>query len=668
MPDWRTQILQEFTPGVARLTLVADPDGLLVEEGVLQGIRERGFELMQFEDHVAFRFAYESKFRSRWDRGEQTDLVVVLRSASSELNSLPYDLLQAGRQLSFNLGDLFPSLSYPVIAAMDRSDLDSIYQAQAQHDPGNLGDNATKDFALRHAFEIAPELIKQPSDLLRVLLRRHYRSQHIPLILDERFVQVLRHDGLFDGWPLERIIPDREAFFAFLQERWPAFLDRLATPDAETTDQEEESTPLEFSGPLNLPFEHDDVRIYIDNLFIEGFLEPVSRDRSEVLAATWVAVGICTDPEGDRLRRMDGLIKSVRDTLPCAEARHQDWLGFAYRWAELTVLRAAADGGLAEEMRKRLEDIREEIDSAFRTWIQNRFAGLHNQPPMPPAMLHHVPRALARHISESRREKVAMVLVDGLAVDQWVVLRDVLSEQRPQLRFRESAVFAWVPTITSVSRQAAFAGKPPLYFPASIHTTNREAAHWVQFWSDQGLNQMEVAYARGLGDANLDTVEEILSHPKVRVVGLIIDKVDRIMHGMELGTAGMHNQVRQWAAQGFLANLCDLLIEHGFRVSFTSDHGNVEAEGCGCPSEGVVADLRGERARVYPDEQLRSRVKASFPDAVEWPSLGLPEDFLPLLAPGRFAFVREGERIVGHGGISIEEVVVPLVHVERRAP
>lgn len=88
MGSWRDQILSEFTPQVARLTLVADPDGLLLEEGVLEGIRERGFELIPFEDHVAFRYAYESKFRSRWDRGEKTDLVVVLRSASQNL--MPY--------------------------------------------------------------------------------------------------------------------------------------------------------------------------------------------------------------------------------------------------------------------------------------------------------------------------------------------------------------------------------------------------------------------------------------------------------------------------------------------------------------------------------------------------------------------------------------------------
>jgi hypothetical protein len=39
--------------------------------------------------------------------------VVVLRAETQELRTLPYDLLQAGRQLSFSLRDLFPNLSYP---------------------------------------------------------------------------------------------------------------------------------------------------------------------------------------------------------------------------------------------------------------------------------------------------------------------------------------------------------------------------------------------------------------------------------------------------------------------------------------------------------------------------------------------------------------------------
>ena len=64
---------------------------------------------------------------------------------------------------------------------------------------------------------------------------------------------------------------------------------------------------------------------------------------------------------------------------------------------------------------------------------------------------------------------------------QWVVVRQELAGQRPELRFHEDAVFAWIPTLTSVSRQVTFAGRPPLYFPESIHSTSREPALWRRF-------------------------------------------------------------------------------------------------------------------------------------------------------------------------------------------
>jgi len=59
MADWRDTILKNFQKHIARLTLVADPDGLLTEERMLSAIKDRGFDLIPFDDPVAFRFAYE---------------------------------------------------------------------------------------------------------------------------------------------------------------------------------------------------------------------------------------------------------------------------------------------------------------------------------------------------------------------------------------------------------------------------------------------------------------------------------------------------------------------------------------------------------------------------------------------------------------------------------
>ena len=651
---------------MARLTIVADPDRLLLEVGILTSIRERGYELIPFEDPISFRYAYESAFRSRWDKGEQTDLVVLLRSGASDLIFLPYDLLQAGRRLSFSLGELFPNLSYHVLAGLDRADLTALYEAQRQHAPGVLGTNATKEFILRHVFHIALEFIREPADLLHVLLRRHYGRIHIPDLLDRRFVQLLRQQDSFDDWPLETIIPDREAFFTFLQERWPIFLDRSIRQNSIRIREGEEPYGVEFSGPSNLPFDHDDIRIYIDNLFLEGLLEAVPHENADYFTSSWIAVGIRTDHQADRMRRLGRLLDALAAKIPKENTRHGDWLHFARSWAELVALALASDAMLSDPVRHKIEVLQARIDAALAPWLAKRYAGLVNLPPDLPVMLHHIPRFLSRHINDAEKPKVALVLVDGLSLDQWTVIRKELARQRPKFHFRENAVFAWIPTITSVSRQAVFAGKPPVYFPSSIHTTNKEAVLWTQFWVGQGLAKQEIVYARGLGDGPLESVEEMITRPKIRVAGLVIGKVDKIMHGMELGAAGMHNQIRQWTSQQFMANLIDLLLENEYHVYLTSDHGNIEATGYGRPAEGAVADLRGARARIYPDSLLRGQVKERFPDAMEWPPIGLPEDYWPLLCSGRSAFVRETERLVVHGGASLEELVVPFVQIERR--
>lgn len=659
--SWREAILAQFIPDVCRLTLVADPDGLLLDEGISAGIRQRGFDIIEFEDHVAFRYAYESAYRGAWDRGEATDLVVVLRSALSDLTSLPYDLLQAGRCLAFSLPDLFPNLSTSVVAALDPADFDRLWSAQAQYTPGSLGENATKDFVLRHVFEVAPELITKPSDLLRVLLRRHYRQVRIPALLDDRLVSLLRHAGHFGGWPLDRIVPDRAAFFRFLQERWPAFVGRLAREGGAS--EPVGSYPFELPGPLALPFDHDDVRVYMDNLFAEGLLTPIERQSTPSLSGHWAMVGVVWDPRQDAIRRLASLIDAVRESVPPSDARHHDWLTFAPRWAQLLSAHLGAAPELGSAHEARIGELRGRIDSAFRTWIAERFAGLHNQPARPPVMVHHVPRALAQERDDTG-SKVALVVVDGLALDQWVTLRAALADGGNACRFVDGAVFAWVPTLTSISRQAIFAGRAPLYFPSSILTTDKEPQLWAQFWADHGLGPAGVGYARSLGEhSSLEVVSNLVSRPGVKAAGLVIDKVDRIMHGMELGSRGMHGQVRQWVEEGFPAKLFSLLLGAGFRVFLTSDHGNVEATGCGRPSEGVLADVRGERARVYATPELRQITASRFPFAMSWPGAGLPVGVHALLAPTGSAFVPEGQRVVAHGGLSIEEVIVPFVEV-----
>ncbi len=687
MSSWRDAILNDFVPRVSKLTLVADPDCLLTEEKLALELRRRGFGLIEFSDPVEFRYAYESKCRSIWDRGEHTDLVVVLRLQDAELESLPYDLLQAGRKLSFNLGNLFPNLSYPVIEKLDRSLLDTLFEAQRKSPSDHMGDNATKDFILRHVFRIAAELVVNEVELLRTLLSLHYGKLQIPLMLAERLIQVLKgHDG-FKTWPLSEIVPDDAVFFAFLQERWPLFLSRLGS-----TTQVQEDSPnqlagqsietsrsdvlamrtmegeyhygIKYPGPNHLPFDHQDIKVYIDNLFLEGKLTPVEATDIEVDSSSWVRSGITTSGTDNDERRASHLFDLVENELPTAAAYYSDWTAFALKWAELSSLVHCSNN---IEHQARLREIGTALNTTFAGWLVDHYSSLINLPPTNPAMLHHVPRRLARDIEGSGSSRAALIVVDGLAMDQWVTIRQFLQKQDANLVMRESATFAWIPTLTSVSRQSIFSGRPPLYFPSSINSTNREEKLWKQFWERHGLSPLDVTYRRGLGDGDVSNVLNATIHPgKTRVVGLVVDKVDKIMHGMQLGSAGMHNQIKQWCQGGFLAALVGQLLECGYEVWLTADHGNIQCDGKGRPSEGVIAETRGERVRVYPTPELRAQVAEAFPFAHEWQPIGLPAGYFPLVASGHDAFVSPGGVIVGHGGVAIEEVIVPLVQFERR--
>ncbi len=661
MSSWRNTILQEFVPNVTKLTLVSDPDCLLTEEKLAMELRNRGFDLIEFNDPIEFRYAYESKYRSIWNRGKHTDLVVILRLQDTELASLPYDLLQAGRKLSFSLGDLFPNMSYPVVEQLDRSLLDLLFDAQKKTLPDRMGDNATKDFILRHVFGIAAELISTEVELLRFLLRLHYGNMAIPTMLADRLVEVLENSGSFKDWSLAKIIPDAEQFFTFIQERWPIFLENLK--QSNQVKEDSEAYGLKIEGPIRLPFDHQDIRVYIDNLFVEGKLTPVDLPNIEIEKDSWILSGVSVSKTDSEILRISRLFELINATELSTNSRYTDWISFAMKWAELSAL---IHTGNSEQHRKQYKEIGNNLNGLFADWLETHYASLINLPPSNPVMLHHVPRRLARDIEDQNNGRVALVVIDGLSLDQWVTVRNSIQTQNRDLILRESAIFAWIPTLTSVSRQSIFSGKPPIYFPSSINSTNSEEKLWKQFWQGHSFSKLDVVYKRGLGDGDAEVVMDSLINPQTKVVGLVIDKVDKIMHGMQLGAAGMHNQIDQWCKGEYLITLLSYLNRRGYEVWLTSDHGNIESIGKGRPKEGAIAESRGERVRVYPTPELRSQISSSFTFAREWQPSGLPDDYFPLVATGNDAFVNEGDSIVGHGGVAIEEVIVPLIKVARR--
>jgi hypothetical protein len=662
MSKWRDVILEEFIPDIAKLTLVSDPDCLLVEEKMATELRNRGFDSLEYSDFSDFRYVYETKYRSHWDLGNETEQSVILRIEEMGFDSIPYDLQHTGRKLSFSLGELFPSINYLVLKNLNLEMLDLLYDAQEKLNPGHMGENSSIDFVFQHVYKLAIDLIVTDVELLILLLKIHYGKLVLPSLLQARLLKVLENSGSFGEWPLKEILSDSTYFYSFLQERWKFFL--INTYSKKEKNDEVEKWKFIFKGPINIPFDHQNIRVYIDNLFAERKLNPVSITNINIEDHSWIWSGI-QEKDSDNIDiRICSLFDEVDLEIDSTNFRHTDWVSFAIKWAEL---KALVIGNKKVQYKEKLVDQGENINIHFENWLRQHYSSIVNLPPSPPAMVHHIPRYLSRIIEDKEINKIALLVIDGLSLDQWVTVKSIMQSQNNNFSFSETATFAWVPTLTSVSRQSIFSGKLPLYFPASIYSTNSEKKLWFQFWQKHGYSKHEVAYKRGLGDGDIKSIlDEVIIESQTKIAGLVVDKVDKIMHGIQLGSSGMHNQIKQWCENSYLSKLIEYLQKRSFDVWITSDHGNIECYGVGRPNEGATAESRGERVRVYPTQELNRKVRTLFPSAYDWQPMGLPDKYYPLIASGNGAFVKQGEMIVGHGGASIEEVIVPLINVKAR--
>ena len=658
MSAWLDRILQEFPADLAHFWIACDPDNLLLDERILHSLRERGFEVLPFEDSIAFRTEYEERYRAAWDRGEDGSAkALVLQLRGTDLNALPWDYVCEGRKVSLSLADLFPKLSYGVIRYIDSEHHEALFQAHNKHATQPLGEGATKDFILTHIFRISPYLLSRAEDFWRELLRLHYRGSGLPPLLADHVGGILVENPDFKDLPSAELLSSKSFTLRVLQDSWDRFLARHGVRSQRSPGSDQDSAPA-----FSIPFDHPDVRVVIDNMFLEGTLQPVGIEGSPSDLPAWAKVGLKSEASalGDLVA--EGT-KRIGAELPGTDSSHRDWSDFARRLGEIIYRFHGLSAQQASAVQPQVRALQRDADSRLTEWVFEHFADLPSLPAAKgPVMVHHVPRYLAMRRSAGE-ERIALLVFDGLAMDQWFQIREHLASRAPGLTVEENACFAWLPTLTSVSRQALFSGLKPREFSDSIETTNREPSLWTRFWQENSLRKPEIFYRKSLKrTGQLEELEDALSQPAIKVAGIVVDMIDEIVHGATLGKRGITGQIAEWCDTGFVERLFFLLAEHGYRIYLTADHGNVEAEGIGRLSQGVVSELRGERVRTYRSDALAASVPEDI-DAFRFDVAGLPPDFLPLYAGTRGAFVPQGDQIVAHGGISVEELIVPFAKV-----
>ena len=436
MQTWRDQISKNFIPHTQTPVLAIDPDSLLSDEKLNLDIRSKGFEIIPFDDTIAFRLVHESKYRERIDRGVEIDLMILVQSTELEQHSIPFDVSVKCKKVSIQGSDVLHQLSPTVVSELGAQYYDEIEEAISQHQPPQLGEKDTREFILKHVFDVDVKTINDIDKLLRFLVQYHYRGKKLPSVLEEYLLDFLNGKPLWQDWSLDILVQSDSAFYAFLQERWPAFLERLSGKI------DESKYDLQYPGPLILPFDQLDVRVYVDNLFNEGLLDPVPYQKPLDSSHQWANVGIIAPEAITRSFKLDRMIPAAVKEVPGLEAHYTEWIRFAFRWAEIQRLLVGANQEDTSELISSVQSLQEQIDQSFHVWIDRYYGGLYSQPANPPVMIHHIPRFLSQIVHDKQANKVALLVIDGLSLAQWLVIKVEILKPYRRFQFRrDSHVF-----------------------------------------------------------------------------------------------------------------------------------------------------------------------------------------------------------------------------------
>lgn len=637
MEDWRELILTKIKNNESHLLILLDPDHLLNDSNLLTSLKKLNFEVIPYTDPIAFRFLYEPSYRMKWDFGviPQKKLAVVF--SITQNRAIPFDLQQEGAIISISLSDIFPFFNRQIIDILGLGLFDSIFIKSHGIVKERLSESKTKEFVLSEVFNLETNRINNKTEFFANLCRIHYEKMNIPDVLVDYFCEQLSSNNQFNNLPL-RYLFQPQFFFKFIQQQWPLFLNSV------------------LKGELpSCPFNHPSLRVYINTFFYEGLLKPVEFEQFAQLPE-WMLCGISINQDQDLKRRLLGLFDLINDSLQQSVIPIQDWKRLGWRWAEVLSLVYSLEIGQRQENISKVQNIQKNIEAHFEEWIQINFQSMQDTPYLPkPTMVHQI----LNYIATKSETKIALIIIDGLALDQWVILRE---ELKPKLRLEEDSLFSWIPTLTSFSRRAIFSGEKPFLLNATLQDYDSEKRYWTRFWNERGIPDRDIGYTKGHKLNSPDDVEIILELQQKKVIGIVINTIDDLVSS-NIDTSDLHLFTRNWVKKGYLLELIKQLIQNGFVVYLSSDHGNICSTGIGTIQEGILIEEKSARARIYQNTQLREQAIKKIGNGIRWNIEHHGYPYSILLSAGLTAFYKEGEKILTHGAMSLEEVLVPFIRI-----
>ena len=283
--------------------------------------------------------------------------------------------------------------------------------------------------------------------------------------------------------------------------------------------------------------------------------------------------------------------------------------------------------------------------------------------------------------------RVLFVVIDCLRLDQWEVLRDLVT---PLFDVEESYYYSVLPTATPFARNAIFSGLLP------VEIAKRHPAWWGQPSDEESLNAHEaellseqlrdlvgravpVRYEKLFSSGGGDLLRRLPGYlTQDGVTALVFNFVDQLTHGrsesailyeVARDAAALRSLTRTWFERSPAFAALQEAERRGVTVLLTTDHGSIH---CETPAtvyakHDATANLRYKFGEDLRSEDPGAAILVEDLKAFGLPPLGLGVRMLLATADRFFVYptkLREYQaRYRGsflHGGVTPEEMILPV--------
>ena len=344
-------------------------------------------------------------------------------------------------------------------------------------------------------------------------------------------------------------------------------------------------------------------------------------------------------------------------------------------------------------MHSMIEDQRGECNKEFGRFVERHYTSwLHSEEDSPPLSVDVVTECVAPHLERGRQ--VFFVVIDCLRLDHWMILEPMISEF---FNVKRSYHYSILPTATPYSRNALFSG----LFPTEIakkhpdlwstgnedeHSLNRHEHRFLdEQIADLGIRlKQNTHYVKVLDAAEgQKLVRKVDSLNSVPLVSVVYNFLDMLVHGrsqsdllLEIAPdeSGFRSLVQSWFEHSSLFEVLKKISRTDAVVVLTTDHGAVK----GTRATVVHGDRQTSTSLRYKlGRNLRcdakDAIKIAAPEEYGLPAEGLganyiiaKEDFYFVYPTNFNAFQQKYRDSFQHGGISLEEMILPVATLEPR--